>query len=63
MNELKQVYEDDNWVIQETNGNLIISLFKDCHYIDEILITPTMMRSKLMDTLKQLPPEIWEIEE
>jgi hypothetical protein len=61
--ELKRIYEDDNWVIQETNGNLIISLFKDYHYINEIVITPTMMRGKLMDTLKQLPPEIWEVEE
>ena len=56
-----KVYEDDNWVIEEHNGNLTISLFKDYHYVEELTLTPDIMRSRLLDTLKELPEEIWKI--
>lgn len=56
-----KVYEDDNWVIEEHNGNLRISLFKDYHYVEELTLTPEIMRSRLLDTLKELPEEIWKI--
>lgn len=55
---LKRIYEDNNWVIHERNGDLRITLFEDNHYVEEISITPEIMKSKLMDTLKNLPEEI-----
>lgn len=58
---LRKIYEDDTWVIHERNGNLRITFFEDNHYIEEISITPEMMKSKLMDTLKDLPEEIWGV--
>ena len=59
---LKRIYEDDNWVIHERNGNLRITLFEDNHYVEEINLTPEMMRSKLLDILKMLPEEIWNVD-
>ncbi len=60
---LRRIYEDDTWVIHERNGNLRITLFEDNHYVEEISITPEMMKSKLMDTLKDLPEEIWDVKQ
>ena len=56
-----KIYEDDDWTIEKCNGNLRISLFKDYHYVEELTLTPDIMRSKLLDTLKELPEEIWKI--
>ena len=33
------------------------------HYTEEISITPEMMKSKLMDILKNLPEEIWGVKQ
>lgn len=63
MMELKRVYEDDSWVIHERNGNLRITLFENCHYVEEINLTPEMMKSKLLDILKMLPKEVWSVKE
>lgn len=60
-NQLKRIYEDDNWTIDERNGNLRITSFKDGHYVEELSLTKEIMESKLLDTLKMLPAEIWEI--
>jgi hypothetical protein len=60
---LRKIYEDDTWVIHERNGNLRITLVEDNHYVEEISITPEMMKSKLMDTLKDLPEEIWDVKQ
>ena len=60
-NELRRVYEDDNWTIDERNGNLRITLFKDYHYVEELSLTPEIMRSQLLDTLKMLPSEVWDV--
>ena len=62
MTGLKRVYEDDNWVIDERNGNLRITLFEDCHFVEEIVITPELMKSQLLDILKMLPEEVWKVE-
>ena len=59
---LKRIYEDDTWTIDERNGNLRITLFEDCYYVEEIYITPEIMRSKLLDVLKMLPEEIWNVD-
>lgn len=61
MAELKRVYEDDNWVIDERNGNLRITLFEDYHFVEEIVITPELMKSQLLDILKMLPEEVWKV--
>ena len=58
--ELRRIYEDDTWTIDERNGNLRITLFEDNHYVEEIDLTPEMMRSKLLDVLKMLPEEVWK---
>ena len=58
----KRVYEDDTWTIDEISGNLRITLFEDNHYVEEIDLTPEMMRSKLLDILKMLPKEIWNVD-
>ena len=58
---LKRIYEDDTWVIHERNGNLRITLFEDNHYVEEIDLTPEMMRSKLLDILKMFPEEVWKV--
>ena len=62
MEGLKRVYEDDNWVIDERNGNLRITLFENYHFVEEIIITPEFMKSQLLDILKMLPEEVWEVE-
>ena len=62
MSGLKRVYEDDNWVIDERNGNLRITLFEDDHFVEEIIITPELMKSQLLDILKMLPEEVWKVE-
>ena len=36
---IKRVYEDDTWVIDLIDGNLRVSYFEDCHYVDEVTIT------------------------
>lgn len=61
MSQLKRIYEDDTWTIDEISGNLRITLFEDCHYVEEINLTPEMMRSKLLDVLKMLPEEVWSV--
>ena len=58
---LKRVYEDDIWTIDEGNGNLRITLFKDGHYVEEVSLTPEIMQSKLLDILRMLPSEMWEV--
>lgn len=55
---LKRIYEDDTWTIDEISGNLRITLFEDYHYVEEIDLTPEIMRSKLLDILKMFPEEI-----
>ena len=60
---LKRIYEDDTWTIDEISGNLRITLFEDNHYVEEINLTSEMMRSKLLDVLKMLPEEAWNIKE
>ena len=59
----KRIYEDDNWTIDEISGNLRITLFEDNHYVEEINLTPEMMKSKLLDVLKMLPEEVWKVKE
>ena len=58
---LKRVYEDDTWVIDEFNNILRISLFENNHYIEEVYLTPEIMKSKLLDILKMFPEEIWSV--
>ena len=54
------VYKDDNWEIYEGNGCLRITYDKD-GFPETIELTPEMMKSKLMDLLRDLPEGIWSI--
>lgn len=36
---IQRVYEDDTWVVDLIDGNLRVSCFEDCHYVDEITLT------------------------
>ena len=36
---VKRIYEDDNWVIDLVDGNIRVSYFENCHYVDEITVT------------------------
>ena len=36
---IQRVYEDDTWVIDLIDGNLRVSCFEDCHYVDEVTLT------------------------
>lgn len=36
---IQRVYEDDTWVVDLIDGNLRVSCFEDCHYVDEVTLT------------------------
>lgn len=36
---VKRLYEDDTWVIDLVDGNIRVSYFEDCHFVDEMMIT------------------------
>lgn len=58
---MKRIYEDDNWIIDKYSSGLRITLFKDGHYVEEVSLTPEIMQSKLLNILKMLPSEMWEV--
>lgn len=60
MGQLIRIYEDDNWEIYERSGNLMITYNKD-GFPTTIALTPEIMKSKLMDILKDLPYDVWEV--
>lgn len=36
---VKRIYEDENWIIDKIGENIRVSYFKDCHFVDEKIIT------------------------
>lgn len=52
------VYEDNNWEVYARNGCLRITYNKD-GFPSTIVLTPEIMKSKLLDILKDLPEELW----
>ena len=36
---IQRVYEDDTWVIDLIDGNLRVSYFEDCHFLDDVTLT------------------------
>lgn len=52
------IYEDNDWIIQRVpDGNssiLIISLFRNNHFIEDIRISPKLMNSDAIDKIKEI---------
>ena len=41
--DVEKIYEDKEWVIHKVGNDMLrITLFKDCHFVDEMFITKKM---------------------
>lgn len=45
-NEIKRIFENDNWIIDLMGDKIRVSYFENCHFVDEMIINAEMFKKE-----------------